>query len=340
MLDSPGLGRRALVFLMIAMMVGPVVSSPSWAASPVTITMKTSVHGEILDLTILAVFPIAVQFTVKNPAAGASYFWDFGDGTNSTNPAPSHTYNSPFVYDISLHLAFTNGTATSGTVKFAVMDQKGPNGAIAVFPPSGTYGFVPVKIAGAYFPLGKQASLLMNGSLLTNVKADDGGIWEFDLSSALPASPNGTKFVFSTNPPSLTRIFTTIEGIRATPGSAGVGDSVLVEGRSYPASSSVQVYIDGVNLGTTDTDDTGSFEAGMTIPAAPALAGGGAFQYTTIPPVLGTQSTLDVTGFSVTSGLASWWWLILVAIGAVLIYFFVIRPARSGSRRNIPIPTS
>ena len=47
-------------------------------------------------------FPMTVIFTNKSlPYADHSY-WDFGDGTTSTDPSPTHTYAQPGVYDVSL----------------------------------------------------------------------------------------------------------------------------------------------------------------------------------------------------------------------------------------------
>ena len=327
-------------FAVITLMSMPAMVPAVSAATPVTITMKTSVHGEILDLTILAHFPISVQLSVKNPAAGANLFWDFGDGQNSTNPAPSHTYFSPFVYDIILHMSSPNGTQSSGKVRFAVMDAKGQNGSIAVYPPVGTYGFIPVKIGGAFFQPGSNVALYMNGSLLANAHADNGGVWVYDVTNALPAGPNGTKYVFTTVLASLVRTFTTVEGIQATPNVGSPGDSVLVQGRSYPASSTVRVYLGGVDLGPAETDETGSFLAGLALPASVSLASGGKYTFETLPPVLGTGASFTISGFGIGGGLQNWWWLILVVAGGLMIYFFVIRPARRRQRISGPTPAT
>ena len=331
---------RAVAALFVAMLITPPLAPATWAAAPVSITMKTSVRGSILDLTITAQFPITVQLGVKNPATGATFQWDFGDGTNSTDAAPPHTYNSAFVYEISLVMSSPNGTVSSGKVKFAAMDARGQNGAIAVYPPRGTYGFVPLGVGGAYFAPQALVSLLMNGSVIANVRADNGGIWKFDASHALPAAPNGTKYMFSTNPQSLVRKFTTVEGIRGSPTSGSPGDSVLVEGRSYPPSSSVDVFLNGVYIGTGQTDDLGSFIAGLTLPFSPSLSGGGHYPYATLPPVLGTQASFTITGFGIAGGLQNWWWLILLIAGALMIYFFVIRPARARPVSLASSPTS
>ncbi|HEY8658823.1 MAG TPA: PKD domain-containing protein, partial [Hanamia sp.] len=52
------------------------------------------------DKTGSCTAPLTVNFT--SPAVVANYFWDFGDGTTSTQQNPSHTYTSLGVYDVKL----------------------------------------------------------------------------------------------------------------------------------------------------------------------------------------------------------------------------------------------
>ena len=48
--------------------------------------------------------------TFTNTSQNAeSYYWDFGDGTNSTEQSPVHTYNSAGNYTISLKVNSTAG---------------------------------------------------------------------------------------------------------------------------------------------------------------------------------------------------------------------------------------
>ena len=52
--------------------------------------------------------PFTVQFTDKSPVASA-WFWDFGDGTTSTDQNPNHTYTNPGFYDVSLTITLAGG---------------------------------------------------------------------------------------------------------------------------------------------------------------------------------------------------------------------------------------
>lgn len=45
---------------------------------------------------------VPVTFTDGSVLSGGDFAWDFGDGNNSTDQNPSHTYNTPGTYDVSL----------------------------------------------------------------------------------------------------------------------------------------------------------------------------------------------------------------------------------------------
>ncbi len=59
-----------------------------------------------------------VEFKLSNNPGSASYLWNFGDGTFSSQPNPSHIYTKPGVYDISLSI-----TDADGLIKSTVMED-------------------------------------------------------------------------------------------------------------------------------------------------------------------------------------------------------------------------
>ncbi|MEL6851747.1 MAG: PKD domain-containing protein [Bacteroidota bacterium] len=61
--------------------------------------------------------PQPVQFTYQQSAGAniVSWNWDFGDGTSSTLPTPSHTYIQDGMYDVSLTATDINGCAATVT---------------------------------------------------------------------------------------------------------------------------------------------------------------------------------------------------------------------------------
>jgi hypothetical protein len=216
-------------------------------------------------------------------------------------------------------------------------DERGhPGGALAVCPPEGTAGFIPVELAGGYFSAYQKVNVMMNGTSIATETADRGGNWILNVSgfvAPLPDGlPNGTQFTFTTSPPSLTSPFTTVEGIRASPGSGAPGTSVLVEGRSYPSYSSVLVYLGGASLGTAQADIDGSFQMQAKVPFVSPLIFTGTYSYSTFPAILGSGASFVSAGGLVTLFSSWWWWLLLIIL--ILIIAYLVR--RRMKRRKVP----
>jgi len=55
--------------------------------------------------------PFTIQFTDTSGGTPTSWFWDFGDGTNSTLQNPVHTYSLPGIYSVNLTPANEFGTS-------------------------------------------------------------------------------------------------------------------------------------------------------------------------------------------------------------------------------------
>jgi|CXWK01.1.fsa_nt_gi PKD repeat protein len=53
--------------------------------------------------------PLTVEFTQGPYGCPTSWYWDFGDGTTSMEPNPSHTYTSPGFYQASLTVSSAGG---------------------------------------------------------------------------------------------------------------------------------------------------------------------------------------------------------------------------------------
>ncbi|MBK7855940.1 MAG: PKD domain-containing protein [Bacteroidetes bacterium] len=74
----------------------------------------SSPHANFTSATQAGCAPVLVQFN-NTSINGVTYYWDFGDGSNSNNIAPSHVYNIPGYYTVTL-IAY-NGTCSDTTVK-------------------------------------------------------------------------------------------------------------------------------------------------------------------------------------------------------------------------------
>lgn len=53
--------------------------------------------------------PLTVQFTNLSTGTWESIYWDFGDGSSSTDENPSHTYQDDGTYTVALYLQMTDG---------------------------------------------------------------------------------------------------------------------------------------------------------------------------------------------------------------------------------------
>lgn len=51
-----------------------------------------------------------------------SYFWNFGDGTTSTEANPTHTYWKPWIYKVTLRLDFTNKNILEDKIEVEITD--------------------------------------------------------------------------------------------------------------------------------------------------------------------------------------------------------------------------
>lgn len=73
----------------------------------------SSPHANFTSTTQTGCAPVLVQFN-NTSVNGVNYYWDFGDGTNSNNASPSHVYNIPGYYTVTL-IAFNGGCSDTIT---------------------------------------------------------------------------------------------------------------------------------------------------------------------------------------------------------------------------------
>ena len=330
---------KSLVIPVAISILAATLLVPSANSITVTIKLTVSRGGQSNTFNfVYASFPIQVGFSINNSVGGTTDFWQFGDGTNSSNSAPTHLFNSPCVFNVQVRTTTKNGSVYSGSLLFGAFvasDLSTQTGrALAVCPQQGTAGITPVEVAGGYFPGDHHVTVFMNGTSLGNVTSDRGGDWILGVSSFLSEmpEPNDTRYFFTTSPPSLRNAFTTLEGVRATPSSGAPGDNVFVEGRSYPPNSQVRVYLGGPSLGSAQTNVNGSFESEFSVPYSPPLVSPGTYSYSTVPAILGSQATFTSKGVF-GAGLAWWWWLLLL-IALILIAIYLVRRR---TRRREPV---
>ena len=79
----------------------------------------STIEALVTDPAPVVCLPDAVFFT-NNSANGNAFFWDFNDGSTSTDVNPSHIYPGPGNYDVTLIVSDTNGCYSSDTIVFPV----------------------------------------------------------------------------------------------------------------------------------------------------------------------------------------------------------------------------
>ena len=61
-----------------------------------------------------------VKFYCSTSIAAKSFLWNFGDGAQSAESSPSHTYDTPGVYDVSVDVVFDDETSKTFTKQVSV----------------------------------------------------------------------------------------------------------------------------------------------------------------------------------------------------------------------------
>jgi PKD repeat protein len=79
-------------------------------------------EGGIDGAPCVGAAPLEVTFTAVAPAAIDTYVWTFGDGTVSSEASPTHVFDLPGVYDVSLTVGGPGGTASKEWPGFALVE--------------------------------------------------------------------------------------------------------------------------------------------------------------------------------------------------------------------------
>src|SRR5674536_197997 len=88
--------------------------------------------------------PLSVQFNDLSENAKA-WNWDFGDGVNSTDQNPTHTFSAAGNYTINLTTSNGNGTSSKlGAI--TVLEQEQPMYPVANFNTNVTSGYAPLSV--------------------------------------------------------------------------------------------------------------------------------------------------------------------------------------------------
>lgn len=89
--------------------------------------------------------PLKVQFKDTSTGSPSSWAWDFGDGASSAQQSPTHTYDQPGTYTVTLTAANASGS-DSAHQTVQVDDVTAPTGRFTVSPTSAWSGWTRVAI--------------------------------------------------------------------------------------------------------------------------------------------------------------------------------------------------
>jgi PKD repeat protein len=88
--------------------------------------------------------PLAITFTDTSDASPNQWLWDFGDGTNSTEQNPAHTYTTAGTYNISLKAWNDLGSDTMERPLYITVQN--PAAPVANFTAAPTSGYKPLTV--------------------------------------------------------------------------------------------------------------------------------------------------------------------------------------------------
>jgi PKD repeat protein len=89
--------------------------------------------------------PLPVDFFANATGGNGTltYAWDFGDGNTSTDQNPSHTFNTPGTYNVSLIVTDGDGSTDGSSVTVEVLDDAQPTVSASATPDT---GIAPINI--------------------------------------------------------------------------------------------------------------------------------------------------------------------------------------------------
>jgi len=103
--------------------------------------------------------PLDVQFTDISTGNVTSYTWNFGDGSTSTDQNPTHTYNTPGTYTVTLTVNGPGGSTTETFTDYVKVEWPVP---VANFTVNATSGTAPLDVQFTDISTGNVTSYIWN----------------------------------------------------------------------------------------------------------------------------------------------------------------------------------
>jgi PKD repeat protein len=93
--------------------------------------------------------PLALNFTATVQGAATGFLWDFGDGSTSGSPNPTHVYERSGIYTVSLTVVGPGGTATATQAGYVRVLPAASGGGLLAATLSATPASADLTVAGS-----------------------------------------------------------------------------------------------------------------------------------------------------------------------------------------------
>lgn len=207
--------------------------------------------------------PLAVQFHAGESTDGegpiTAYRWSFGDGTESTEVDPSHTFTDPGIYGVALSVTDNAGNVSSTIVQITVLAQEN-TAPVAAFTADPMPGSDPLEVA-----LDASSSSDTDGVVVS---------WEWDLGDGFVTTGPQVKHTYS-NPGTFTvqlRVTDdvgaqdlTSQQVEVKQGSAAFDDVLTLHGGPGPVdlfANDTAADRDGLRVESTSAPENGTLKCG------------------------------------------------------------------------------
>lgn len=155
-----------------------VIETGSGSSTP---TPPPALNADFTAVPVSGNAPLAVTFSDNSTGTITGYDWDFGDGGDSTQPSPAHTYTQPGIYTVSLTVTGAGGGQDTRTRPNYII----VNPASAEIPNASPVITITNPI---------QAAVLGSYSVLVEGEVADDGTVQSVLVNEVPANVVGNSF--------------------------------------------------------------------------------------------------------------------------------------------------
>ena len=243
-----------IIVVLCALLILPLPSSGN-SNVEIVITariVQTPTAQFTSDVTTGAA-PLPVQFTDQSTGVPTNWTWDFGDGTNSTDQSPAHTYASG-IYTVNLTVKNAAGTSTNVSEKYitAYASQK----TLTYTAPAGLTGTAAVSLNISQFTTsGGTQSLSGNALTLTYPSGSAFSQMTINLNSA--STSNGdisgtvSSVALQTTPVSGTLLNIQLNSL---PSAGTAITSTIIQGTDTSSSDKFQTFAASNGLSLVNTN--------------------------------------------------------------------------------------